>query len=245
MTQEVTIVELIRNGTLSAEMAGVLWAAVDEKISFLTSAVYRNAGKTTLSKAVLSLRSNDVPIHYIADNPKITEKLLALEKHGGYLVVQEFSPADVPGYIWGEDVEHVFKMVKKGYSLQGSLHADSAEEAMLELTKENDVRDEDASIVKLVIFIEMFGTTYTNIKRRVTEMFEVHYVEGGKALGHNLFSWSEENDSFKKIEEPHQFARNTEEVKRRGEVLGYLASLGKNSPEDVAKAVSDFKKEQT
>lgn len=241
MSQEVTIADLVKNKTLSAEVAGLLWAAVDEQISFLTSALYRNAGKSTLAKALLSLRPQNVPLHYISDNPEITEKLLGVEKHGGYLVVEEFSPVDVPGYLWGNEAKHVFKMLRNGYSLQASLHAESAEDAILQLTKEVGITDEEASQVQLIVFIEMFGTTASDAKRRVSEVYEVHRIEGGKPLGHLIYKWNRENDLLEMVEESHLFGRNKEDVKKRGEIIGFLANTGKTSPEDIAKTLTDFR----
>ena len=43
-TGEITIAELVRNGTMSAAMAATLWAAAEEQVSFLVAAVPRNAG---------------------------------------------------------------------------------------------------------------------------------------------------------------------------------------------------------
>src|SRR3990170_1382751 len=97
----ITIVELIRNGTLSAQVAATLWAAVDERRSFLTVAIPRFAGKSTLSNAVLALRPPDVPLHQVDGSPGEMQRLKR-EQLGGYLVVAEFSEAPVPHYIWGE-----------------------------------------------------------------------------------------------------------------------------------------------
>lgn len=243
MAQEITIITLIKNKTLNEEIAGLLWSAVDEKISFLTSAVYRNAGKSTVAKATLSLRPKNIPLHYVSDSPEVTEKLLGVEKHGGYLVVEEFSPADIPGYLWGNEAKHVFQMLRNGYSLQGSLHAESAEDAILQLTQGIGITDEDASQIQLVVFIEMFGTTASDAKRRVSEVYEVHRVEGGSPLGHLIFKWDKDTDTFESIEESHLFGRNKEEVRKRGEILGYLANTNKTTQEDVEKALADFRSE--
>lgn len=241
--KEITIAELIRNKTMSAEMAGLLWAGVNEKVSFLTAAVYRNAGKSTVAKAVLSLRPKNVSLHYASNNWQVTEKLLNVEKHGGYLVVDEFSDYDYPGYLWGDEIKHVFKMLKNDYSLQASLHAESAEDAILELTQKNQVSDDEASQIQLVIFIEMFGTSLSDAKRRVTQIYEVHRVEGGNPMGHLVYQWNIEDDSFELLEESHLFARNKEELKKRSEILGFLANTGKTSPEDIEKAITDFSNE--
>jgi Flp pilus assembly CpaF family ATPase len=245
MTNTLTIVDLIKNNTINPEIAGLLWAAVDEKISFLVSAVYRNAGKSTLSKAMLSLRRDNVSLHYVSDSPEITEKLLGLEKHGGYLIVDEFNPMDIPGYLWGEEAKHVFQMARNGYSLQGSIHSENAEQAITEITQGIGVSDEDASIIQLVLFIEMFGTSAADAVRRVTEIYEVHRVEGGKPLGHLLYKWNKDEDKFESVEESHLFARNKEELRKRGEVLGFLANMNKNTEEDIKKTIKEFNGEQS
>lgn len=245
MAQEITIIELIKNHTLSADMAGLLWAGVNEKISFLTAALYRNAGKSTVSKALLSLRPKNISLHYVSDSSSVTEKLLGVEKRGGYLVVEEFSPADIPGYLWGNEAKHVFQTLKDGYSLQGSLHAESAENAITELTQGVGITDEEASQIQLVIFIEMFGATYSDAKRRVTNIFEVHRVENGKPLGHSIFTWNKDNDSFEMTQESHLFARDKNDVQKRSEILGYLANTDKTSVDDVKSVVSDFEKNKS
>lgn len=243
MTNSLTIVDLIKNNTLNAEIAGLLWAAVDENISFITAAVYRNAGKSTVAKAVLSLRRENVSLHYVSGNPEVTEKLLSVEKHGGYLVVDEFSSVDIPGYLWGSKAQHVFEIAKMGYSLQGSIHAESAEQAISEITQGIGVSDESASIIQLVIYIEMFGSSIAQAKRRISEVYEVHRVENGKPLGHLMYKWNNENDSFENVEESHLFARNKEELKKRGEVLGFLANMNKTSEDDIKKTLKEFRGE--
>ena len=104
---DVTIAEMVRNGTMSAEMAAVIWSAVDEQVSFLTAAIPRFAGKTTTSEAALALRRAEVPLHRIDGSKSQTDRL-AQDRLGGYLVVAEFEQAPMPGYIWGEPVRRVF-----------------------------------------------------------------------------------------------------------------------------------------
>src|SRR5439155_12088856 len=87
---EITIAELVRNGTMSAAMAATLWAAAEDQVSFLTAAVPRNAGKSTTSNAVLALRRPGVLLHNVTGNTDEMERLKR-EKLGGYLVVAEFS----------------------------------------------------------------------------------------------------------------------------------------------------------
>lgn len=233
MDQKLTILDLIKNNTLNAEMAAFMWEAVSVKTSFLTAALYQNAGKSTLSKALLDLRDNNTPLHFVSENLQVTEKLLEVEKDGGYLVVSEFNPVEVPGYIWGEDAKKVFQLSKKGYSLQGCIHSSNAQDAIVKLTKENGITDEDASLIKLVLFIEIFGSTPATAKRRITQIYEVHYVENGLPMGHSIFEWDKTQDSFIKTEEAHLPGINKEKIKNKTQLIKTYVSLNKTNTEDV------------
>jgi hypothetical protein len=239
---EISIVELVRNGTLSAEMVAVLWAAVDEQQSFLTVAVPRFAGKTTTSNAILAMRPPEVPAYLVAGEPDVMERLTR-ERRGGYLVVAEFAYAPVPGYIWGAPVRRVFETVHEGgYSLQTALHAPGVEEAILEVTRGNGVSDEHASVFKLVIYIERFGTNHGNFWRRVTDLYEVQEVRVGRPVGQSLFRWRPEGDRFEKVAEPLQFGQDREDMRRRAALIDELAGAGRSSFEEVGSAIAEFRK---
>jgi hypothetical protein len=238
---EITIVDLVRNGTLSAEMAAVLWAAVDERQSFLTVAVPRFAGKTTTSNAILAMRPPEMPAHLVAGEPEVMERLTR-ERRGGYLVVAEFAPAPVPGYIWGAPVRRVFEAVHAGgYALQTALHAPGVDEAIVEVTRGNGVSDEQASVFKLVIYIERFGTNLGNYWRRITDLYEVHEVRGGRPVGQSLFEWRAEGDRFEKLSEPSQFGLDRADLARRAALIDSLTREGRCSPDEVELAVTTYR----
>jgi hypothetical protein len=238
---EITIVDLVRNGTMNAEMAAVLWAAVDERQSFLTVAVPRFAGKTTTSNAVLSMRPPQMPAYLVAGEPDVMERLTR-ERRGGYLVVAEFAPAPVPGYIWGAPVRRVFEAVHAGgYALQTALHAPGVDAAIVEVTRGNGVSDEHASIFKLVIYIERFGQSLGNYWRRIVDLYEVHEVRGGRPSGQSLFRWRAEGDRFEKLAEPSQFGLDRDDLMRRAALIGELAATGKSSGDEVATAIATYR----
>ncbi|HEY4686133.1 MAG TPA: hypothetical protein VII57_08835 [Dehalococcoidia bacterium] len=237
---QITLAELVRNGTMSAEMAAVLWAAVDEQVSFLTVAMPRFAGKTTTSNAILAMRPPEMPVHWVDGHPDIMERLKE-ERRGGYLAVPEFDHAPMPGYIWGPPVRRVFDALSAGYSLQTSLHATSVEHAIHLVTYGNGVSDELASTFKLVLYIERFGATYAGLWRRLVELYEVHKVDGGRPIGQSLFQWRRDGDRFEKLGEPQQFARDRDELRRRAEVIDDLALSGRTSPADVGAAVHEYR----
>ena len=240
MADAITLVELVRNGTLNAEVASVLWAAVDEQVSFITAAVPQFAGKTTLSRAVLDMRPPEVPLHEVAGEPEVLERL-KVQRLGGYLVVGEFSRAPIPGYLWGESVRRVFSTLSAGYSLQTTLHAPTVDAAVEQFSVLNGVPDEDASRVKLVLYVERHGTNLSNFWRRLVEVYELHKVENGRPIGHPLYRWQPETDTFQKLSSPHQFGRDQDDLARRSELISQLAEAGRTSAEEVAASVAAFR----
>jgi hypothetical protein len=208
---------------MSAEVAATLWSAVDAQRSFLTAALPRFAGKTTTTEALLALRPPDVPLHRVDGHPAVMTQLEA-ERRGGYLVVAEFSRAPVPGYIWGEPVRRVFATATKGgYSLQAALHAHDVDEAVRAVTWGNGIDDAQASIIGLVIYIELFGTSWSDLHRRVAEVYEVDRIENGRPVGRTLFRWRPEDDTFSMVEPPAGFGRNGD-LSTRTELLTGLAA---------------------
>ena len=237
---ELTIADLVRNGTMSAEMAATLWAAVDEQRSFLTVAIPRFAGKSTLSNAVLALRPPEVALHRYDGTPEMLERLRR-ERLGGYLVVAEFSKAPEPGYIWGEPVRRVFETLSAGYCLQAALHAAGVEETIRVLTEGNGVSDELASAIDLVLYIERFGDDHDTYWRRLSEVYEVDAVESGAPSGRTLYRWIEGGDRFESVEAPRGFATDRADLEARAAVLEGLASSGRTSENDVAEALAAYR----
>ncbi len=236
----ITIAELISNGTMSAEVGAALWAAVDEQRSFLTVAIPRFAGKSTLSNAVLALRPPGVPLHKVDGSPEEMERLKR-ERLGGYLVVAEFSPAPVPHYIWGEPVRRVFGTLSAGYSLQASLHAPGAEEAIGVISEGNGIPDDQASAIDLVLYIRLFGQDDATFWRRLAHVYEVDSVESGRPVGRTLYRWQEAGDRFEAFEAPRGFARDRSDLKARAALLSDLAQADRTSEDDVTAAIVAFR----
>ena len=241
--EEITIAEMVRNGTMSADMAGLLWAAVDEQVSFMTVAVPQNAGKSTTAEAVLSLRRPDVAVTVVGDDPELIEQLKR-ERRGGYLSVSEFNPRMRRGYIWEEPARRVFDTLPAGYALQASLHAPSAVDGMREITQGIGVSDERAAALQLVLYIEMLGDSHEpGVRRRLADLYEVQGVERGEPIGKTLFRWVPEGDRFEQVAEPAAFGHDRGDVQRRAAIIGDLAQAGRTSSGDVAQAVQKFRSE--
>ena len=239
MTDSVTIVDLIRNGTMSSHMAAVMWAAVDARLSIVVVAIPRLAGKTTTGNAILAMLPPDVPVHRLGADQTEVDRLKEAAT-GGYLVVPEFSQGPVPGYIWGEPVRRVFDAMTVGYSLVTSMHAPGLDETFHDICDGNGVTDDEASRINLMLYILRFGEDDDTFWRRVSEIHEIDRVRDGKPEGRQLFSWVEPDDRFAPVEAP-EFLRGAEaDVERRRAMLEELANSARRSPEDVARMVLEF-----
>ena len=62
MNSNPTMIHLIKNNTLNSEMASTLLSFISAGTSFISSAVPRLAGKTTIANAALSLLGENVSI---------------------------------------------------------------------------------------------------------------------------------------------------------------------------------------
>lgn len=238
-----TIIDLIRNGTLSAEVAATLWAALDKRLSFVVVAVPRFAGKTTVTNAMLSFLPKDVPVHRLSgDEAEMVQ--LKQRATGGYLVVAEFSQAPPAGYIWGAPVRRVFDTLKAGYSLAVALHAPTLQETFDAICIGNGVSEEDASRINLMVYIRRFGDNLENFWRRVAEIHEVDGVKGGRPNGRLLYKWTEENDRFEQVESPRLLLGKATDIKARATHLSQLAKADRSSPEDVSSLVASYNSKQ-
>jgi len=241
MPEPPTILELVRNGTMSAEMAATLWAAADQRISFVTVAIPRLAGKTTTTNAVLALLPTDVPVHRLSGDEQEMVRLKRAAT-GGYLVVGEFAQAPVPTYIWGAPVRRVFDTMAAGYSLAVALHAPSLQETFDAICLGNGVSDQDASRIGMMLYIRRFGDTPTNFWRRLSEIHEIDHVQAGRPTGRLLYHWVELGDRFEAVNPPRKLQATQAELAARTAHLKGMVSAGRTSAADVSRMVADYHK---
>ena len=238
MPEPPTILDLIANGTMSAEMAATLWAAVDEQRSFVVVAIPRLAGKTTVTNAMLALMPQKVPAHRLSGDEAEMGRLKE-EANGGYLVVGEFSQAPVPTYIWGAPVRRVFDTLGAGYSLAVALHAPSLQETFDAICQGNGITDDQASRIGMMVYLRRFGEDPDTFWRRMAEVHEIDRVEGGRPVGRLLHRWVEEEDRFEAVETPEQLQAGAETLPARAARLREMVESGSTTADDVAWMVAE------
>ena len=223
-----TILDLIQNGTMSAEMAATMWAAMDERSSFIVAAGPRQAGKSTTTNAILGMLPNSIKLHELSGEADQFANLKA-SGSGGYLIVAEFSN-HMPTYLRGEQVVQVFETAEKGYSIAGTLHADTPEDLFTELRSHGPLTDVDLSRIRFLVFLALRGSKEEPL-RRVASQWEVSSVVKGTPRARMLHQWDEASDSFNVVNVPTGLAVTVDELADRAAKLRTLAVSGQTSPD--------------
>jgi hypothetical protein len=200
---ELALADLVRNRTMSPEIAATLAGAVEERRSFLVFAVPRLAGKSTVMHAMLARAERETPIRSVTGEPTEVARLRAADGRG-YLVIPEISQHPVmPGYIWGAAVRRVFGVVaERGYALAAALHAPGAAEAFAAVCGGCGVPDAHASRIALAVYIRSIGEWQAPTRRVVEAVHEVDGVTRGTPRLRALHLWDEAADRFVTVNEP-------------------------------------------
>jgi hypothetical protein len=204
---DLSLDDLVANGTMSAGIAETLQATAQGRHSFLVVAIPRLAGKSTVMAAMLAHAPKGAPRRTVGDDGVDIEALAAASV-GGYLVVPEISEYPVtPGYIWGGPVRRVFARIGEDVALAAALHAAGAYQAIEIVCRGNGVPDEQAARIALVVYIRSLGTDWRRpTGRRIATVHEIVTVRDGQPEARPLHLWDEKADRFETVGEPRRIA---------------------------------------
>lgn len=190
-----TLDDLARNGTMSADIAATLRATAEARRSYLVIALPRLAGKSTVGKAMLEIaRQHGAPIRELGEDGTDVVAL-ARDARGGYLYVPEVSEYPVTeGYVWGAPVRAAFAAIADGTSLSTALHADSADDALAVL-RANDVPEADLARLEVVVHLRSLGDWRSPSRRVVAGVHET-LLRDGVVTTRTLHRWDEARDRF-------------------------------------------------
>ena len=231
MPGALNVLELVQNGSMSAEMASALWAAMDDRRSFIVAAGPRQAGKSTTTEAILDFLPADVPRHDLTGDAEQMDAL-ATSPDGGYLVVSEFSD-HTPRYLRGQQVVQVFDTAERGFSIAGTLHADTPEDTFAELHSHGPISDDQLASIGILVFLGVRGWP-ENPVRWVSSLWEVDGVSNGAPRGRLLCRWDHSTDSFVWENEPVSLSADEALRESRAARMRELAEAGRTSRSDLA-----------
>lgn len=201
---ELTLTDLVRNGTMSPEIAATIASAAAERRSLLVCAIPRLAGKTTTLRAALAYAPRDTAVHELSEahGPGLGIPDAADD---GYLFVAEIADTPFDDYLWGPPVRRVFASLERGFALATALHAPGIDDAFAQICHENGVSDEQAGRIDLAVYIRSLGRDWrAPTARRVAAVHEVVGVTNGVPRTRFLYRWDEAADRFEAVESPER-----------------------------------------
>ena len=201
--QPLSITEILAAGTMPPRVAAILGLAVERGASIILAADPPGAGKTTILTALLAFARPDASVYFTRGWGE-TFRLPPPPKDGEppiYILVNEISD-HLPVYSWGPYVQRAFELMAEGYSLASTMHADTVEGVIEQLTEENDV---DPKLVgQLALVVPIFvGSAGGRRIRRVSEVAVLEPLGPGYDR-HSVATWRRDDDAYDILATPAQ-----------------------------------------
>lgn len=178
-----SIAELIRTGTIDAELAATIWFLLESRVPLLVAGGARGIGKTTLLTALLDfvppqlnvveLRGVDETFDWLPQASELGWPGTALQRVTGpplrpvtgppirpdntIMLAAELSD-HMPAYTWGDAARLVVRAAAIGYGLAATIHGDSLEDVFEELrAKLVGLTDDELSRLGVVLVLRQDG----------------------------------------------------------------------------------------
>jgi hypothetical protein len=184
-----SIVELIRAGTLDAELAATLWVLIEGRVPIVVGAWAQGVGKTTLLDALLAFLPPGVRTVELAGAMESFDWLPQATELGWHrpptpnrpdgsppirpddtvLLIPELSD-HLPSYTWGAEARLAIRAATIGYGIAATIHADSLDDVFDQLRRPPvSLGDDELSRLGVVLILRAVGDGL----RRVSA---AHYV---------------------------------------------------------------------
>jgi hypothetical protein len=264
-----SIVELLRAGTLDAELAATLWMLIEGRVPIIVAAEAGGAGKTTLLHALLAFLPDGVTTRELAGASETFDWLPQATElgwqgspptaQGGVrpdttvLLVPELSD-HLPAYTWGAEARVAIRAASIGYGLAATIHADTLE-GVFETLRRPPVRADDDELSRLGTVLVL--RRLDDGRRRVVA---AHYIRptARDEHGHTqrlgpavLATWDPDQDAFEHFgwgitpELARRVGRKAGdlelEIERRRDYLDGLGAAGIVSVDDVRTALAGYR----
>ena len=176
-----SVQDLVDNGTVTAEGADLLRTIGSSTGPFIVYSLPRNAGKSTVTEAILAEAPPGTPRHDFLGTETERDELLGAAP-AGYLVVAEMGHRGRPGYLAGDEIERAFEVAEHGYRLATSLHADDVGQ-LVEVLAANGISAERLRRnVRYLVKVQPLGDPFAPDTKRIVEAIdETTPTDGGFA----------------------------------------------------------------
>ncbi|MEM1631194.1 MAG: type II/IV secretion system ATPase subunit [Thermofilum sp.] len=260
-----SIVDLVRLGTLTTELAAYLWLLIERKKSLMIVGATAS-GKTTLLNAVATFIRPDAKIVSIEETPELN---LPHENWAPLVVRPSRDPwtRDVTlfdllksalrmrpdyvivGEVRGEEAFTLFQAIATGHAGMCTLHAENVDYAVRRLTSEPmNVPPPLIPLMNVYITVRRFFSG-ERVFRRIVEVVEA--VSGEKFEWNTVFKYNQLKDRLEMVgdsvllqkiasEEGLPLSALREELEHRKFVLDWLVERQVTDFRRVSKLVRDF-----
>jgi hypothetical protein len=262
-----SIVELIRAGTLDAELAATAWLLLGGRVPLIVAGDGRGIGKTTLLRAFLDFLPAEARIVELAGldetfawlpqaselgwpgTARVPVEGPPVRPESTVIVAAELSD-HTPAYTWGKAARVAIRAASIGYGLAATIHGDSLDDVLVQL-REPPVRltDDELSRLGVVLVLRRIGdgrrrVVAAHYVRPVVRDVHGHLQRLGPAV---LATWDPRSDAFEHFAwgvTPELALRIgmpagdfEHEVAARRELLERLAHDGVTDPAAVRSAI--------
>ncbi len=250
-----SITQLLAAGNLDERTAALCWLALASHGSMLIAAEEPHSGKTTTLTALLDLLPRDARWIFVRGWAETFDYLHQTDPARTLLLANELS-SHLPVYLWGPKAVETFRTLRRGYALAATLHADSAEEAVAQLTDELGVDPADLARIDLLLVMRMYrvGSAYGAIARRVVSVHRVVPGLDGEARLVPLVEWDRDADTWRHDENAElellclrrggPLDALAADLERRASFLHATRERGILGIPDVRRAVAEFRGER-
>jgi hypothetical protein len=191
-----SVTEILAARNFDARTAALCWLTLESHGSILIAAEPPHSGKTTTLTAFLDLLPNGVRRVFVRGWAETFDYLRHTDPARTLLLANELS-SHLPVYLWGPKAVRVFESLRRGYALASTLHADSAEEALAQLSGELGIDPADLARIDLLLVMRMYrvGSAYGPVARRVVSAHRIVPGLDGNALLVPLVEWDATRDA--------------------------------------------------
>jgi len=239
---------------MDARTAALCGMVLEAHGSILIAAEQPHSGKTTTLTALLDFLPIGTRRIFLRGWVETFDYLKQTVPESTILLGNELS-SHLPVYLWGPKAVQVFETLRRGYAIGSTLHADTADEAIAQLTGELGVAPGDLARVDLLMVMRVYATIRGQYARRVVTLHRLTPRDGTglrllPLVEHREASDEHEHDEDAELElvakrRHEDIDTSAAELERRTELLCDLVQRRRREIPDVRAALAEYRGEKT
>ncbi|HEV8537108.1 MAG TPA: hypothetical protein VGR87_15495 [Candidatus Limnocylindria bacterium] len=248
-----SVTELLESRNMDARTAALCGMVLEAHGSILIAAEQPHSGKTTTLTAFLDFLPIGTRRVFLRGWVETFDYLKQTAPDETILLGNELS-SHLPVYLWGPNAVRVFETLRRGYALGSTLHADSADEAVAQLTGELGVAPGDLARVDLLMVMRVYATMRGQYARRVVSLHRLAPRDGARVRLVPLVEHEQESDEHSHAEDAEldlladrrgeSTTAAATELECRAKFLGDLVRRRRRAIPDVRAALAEYRGER-